>query len=94
LLLRTAFLFVRSAVRLVYAELPEPVAVCSPRQALCELGDRVLGGDRIVEHRRVQRAPPPHRSLSHPATVYQARPKANLGASTDSHDRVPTDRVD
>ena len=23
--------------------LPEPVAVCSPKQALCELGDRVLG---------------------------------------------------
>jgi hypothetical protein len=38
--LRTALLFVRSAVRLVYAELPEPVAVCSPKQALCELGDR------------------------------------------------------
>jgi hypothetical protein len=40
-MLRTALLFVRSAVRLVYAELPEPVAVCSPKQALCELGDRV-----------------------------------------------------
>jgi hypothetical protein len=24
-------------------QLPEPVAVCSPKQALCELGDRVLG---------------------------------------------------
>jgi hypothetical protein len=59
LLLRTAFLFVRSAVRLVYAELPGPVAVCSPKQAHRELGDRVPGGDRIVEHRRVQRAPPP-----------------------------------
>jgi len=44
--LRTALLFVRSAVRLVYAELPGPVAVCLPKQALCELGDRVLGGDR------------------------------------------------
>ena len=54
LVLRTALLFVRSAVRLVYAELPGPVAVCLPKQALCELGDRVLGGDRIVEHRRVQ----------------------------------------
>jgi hypothetical protein len=43
---RTALLFVRSAVRLVYAELQGPVAVCSPKQALCELGDRVLGGDR------------------------------------------------
>ena len=54
-----------------------------------------LGGDRIVEHRRVPRAPPPHRSLSHratPATVYQARPKANPGTRTDTHDR--TDRVD
>jgi hypothetical protein len=28
--LRTALLFVRRAVRLVYAELPKPVAVCSP----------------------------------------------------------------
>ena len=43
LLLRTALLFVRSAVRLVYAELPGPVAVCSPKQAHCELGDRVPG---------------------------------------------------
>jgi hypothetical protein len=37
----------------------------------------------------------PHRSLPHratPATVYQARPKANPG--TDTHDRVRTDRVD
>src|SRR6476660_8541340 len=41
--LRTALLFVRSAVRLVYAELRQPVAVCSPKQADCELGDRVLG---------------------------------------------------
>jgi hypothetical protein len=41
------------------AELPGPVAVCLPKHALCELGDRVLGGDRIVEPRRVQRAPPP-----------------------------------
>src|SRR4029077_16979443 len=57
--LRTALLFVRSAVRLVYAELPGPVAVCLPKRALCELGDRVPGGDRIVERRRVQRAPPP-----------------------------------
>src|ERR1700730_17334248 len=57
LLLRTALLFDRSAVRLVYAELPGPVAVCSPKQAHCELGDRVLGGDRIVEHCRVNRAP-------------------------------------
>jgi thiamine pyrophosphate-dependent acetolactate synthase large subunit-like protein len=58
LLLRTALLFVRSAVRLVYTELPGPVAVCLPKQALREPGDRVQGGDRIVEHRRVQRAPP------------------------------------
>ncbi len=39
----------------------------------------------------------PHRSLPHratPATVYPARPKANLGTRTDSHDRVRTDRVD
>ena len=41
--LRTALLFVRRAVRLVSAELPGPVAVCSPKQALCELGDRVPG---------------------------------------------------
>jgi hypothetical protein len=41
--LRTALLFVRTAVRLVYAELPGPVAVGSPKQAHCELGDRVPG---------------------------------------------------
>ena len=37
----------------------------------------------------------PHRSLPHratPATVYPARPKANPGTRTDTHDRV--DRVD
>jgi hypothetical protein len=81
----------------VYTELPGPAAVCLPKHALCELGDRVLGGDRIVEHRRVQRAPPPpplrpHRAT--PATVYQARPKANPGTRSDTHDRVRTDRVD
>src|SRR5271166_637136 len=43
LLLRTALLFVRRAVRLMYAQLPEPVAVCSPKQAHCEQGDRALG---------------------------------------------------
>jgi hypothetical protein len=32
LALRTALLFVRRAVRLVCAELPGPVAVCSPKQ--------------------------------------------------------------
>ena len=39
----------------------------------------------------------PHRSLPHratPATVYQARPKANPGTRTDTHDRVSSDRVD
>ena len=40
-MLRTALLFVRRAIRLVYGELPGPVAVCSPKQAHCELGDRV-----------------------------------------------------
>ena len=49
LVLRTALLFVRSAVRLAYAELPAagsgllPVAVCLPKQSHCEPGDRVLG---------------------------------------------------
>src|SRR5271166_4094729 len=38
---------------------PGPVAVCLPTRALCELGDRVLDGNRVVAHRRVQRAPPP-----------------------------------
>jgi len=40
----------------------------------------------------------PHRSLPHqatPATAYQARPKATPGdRSTDTHDRVRTDRID
>jgi hypothetical protein len=33
----------------------------------------------------------PHRSLPHratPATIYQARPKANPGTRTNTHDRV------
>jgi integrase len=36
----------------------------------------------------------PHRSLPHPATVYQARPEANPGTRTHTRDRVRTDRVD
>jgi hypothetical protein len=40
LVLRTALLFIRSAVRLVYAELPEPVAVCSPKLGC--IGDDAL----------------------------------------------------
>jgi len=37
--LRTALLFVRSAVRLVSAETPGPIAVCClPKQELCEPG--------------------------------------------------------
>jgi hypothetical protein len=82
--LRTALLFVRSAVRLVYAELPGPVAVCLPKQALCELGDRVLGGDRIVEHRRVQRAPPPP-----PLTAPPSHPRHGLLGPSQSKPRHP-----
>jgi hypothetical protein len=53
-----------------------------------------LGGDRIVEHRRVRRAPAPlHAHKATPATAYGARPKANLGARADTHNRVRTDRV-
>ena len=40
--------------------------------------------------RRRPHRSPPHRAT--PATVYQARPKANPGTRTDTHDR--TDRVD
>jgi hypothetical protein len=57
--LRTALLFVRSAVRLVYAELPGPVAVLLLKQAAASWVIVSLGRNRIVEHRRVQRAPPP-----------------------------------
>jgi hypothetical protein len=45
--LRTALLFVRSAVRLVYAELPRPVAVGSPKQAHGELGYQTDYADRL-----------------------------------------------
>ena len=47
-----------------------------------------------VEYRARRR---PHRSMPHkatPATAYGARPKANLGARADTHNRVRTDRVD
>jgi hypothetical protein len=60
--------------------------------ALCELGDRVLGGDRIVEHRRVQRAPPP--PPSHPRHRLRRPTKADPQTRTDTHNRVRTDRVD
>jgi hypothetical protein len=63
--LRTALLFVRSAVRLVYTELPGRVAVCLPKQALCQLCDRVLGGDRVVES---SAAPPPVVRVGFPPT--------------------------
>ena len=46
-MLRTALLFVRSAVRLVYAELPGPVAVCLPKQELCELGITSLSKSQV-----------------------------------------------
>ena len=82
--LRTALLFVRSAVRLVSAELPGPVAVRLPKQVLRELGDRVLGGDRIVEHRRVQRAPPPP-----PLTTPPSHPRHGLPGPTQSKPRHP-----
>jgi transposase InsO family protein len=39
----------------------------------------------------------PHRSLPHhatPATIYNARPKANPATRIDTHNRVRTDRVD
>jgi hypothetical protein len=55
--LRTALLFVRSAVRLVYAELPGPWRSASRSKHTESCVIVSLGGDRIVEHRRVQRAP-------------------------------------
>ena len=77
----------------MYAELPGPVAVCLPKQALCELGHRVLGGERTVEstaHRRTPLTAPP----SHPRHGLPGPTKANPGTRTDTHDRVRTDRVD
>ena len=56
-----------------------------------------LGGDRIVEHHRVPRAPAPpplHAHKATPATAYGARPKADPQTRTDTHNRVRTDRVD
>ncbi|HEU5043603.1 MAG TPA: IS481 family transposase [Nocardioidaceae bacterium] len=51
--------------------------------------------DAFVEEYNEHR---PHRSLPHratPATAYTARPKATVGdRSTDTHDRVRTDRID
>ena len=68
----------------MYVELPGPVAACLPKQALRELGDRVLGGDRIVEHRRVQRAPPPP-----PLTAPPSHPRHGLPGPTQSKPRHP-----
>ena len=58
-MLRTALLFVRSAVQLVYAEFPGAVTVGLPRQALCELGDRVLG-HALVAARQLATVYDPH----------------------------------
>jgi hypothetical protein len=56
----------------------------APMLIQAETGDRF---DRMV-------APPLTAHRAAPATVYQARPKANPGTRTDTHDRVRTDRVD
>jgi hypothetical protein len=56
------------------------LAVCPPKRALCELSDRVLGGDRIVEHRRVQRAPPPP-----PLTAPPSHPRHGLPGPTKAN---------
>ncbi len=72
--LRTALLFIRSAVRLVYADLSEPVAVCLPKQALCELGDRVLGGNRFVEHCSDPGAATDHSSATNPDHLVPSTP--------------------
>jgi hypothetical protein len=59
--------------------------------------DRVLGGDRIVEHRRIQRVPPPPPLTvppSHPRHGLPGPTQSNPGTRTDTHDRVRTDRVD
>jgi hypothetical protein len=82
--LRTALLFVRSAVRLVYTELPGRVAVCLPKQALCQLCDRVLGGDRVVEPVESSAAPPPP-----PLTAPPSRPRHGLPGPTQSKPRAP-----
>ena len=48
-----------------------------------------LGGARIVEHRRVQRAPPPPPlTAPPPPPSTRPEPKANPGTRTDTHDRV------
>jgi hypothetical protein len=79
--LRTALLFVRSAVRLVYTELPGRVAVCLPKQALCQLCDRVwvaTASSSPAQRRR------PHRSLPH-----RAAPRHGLPGPTQSKPRAP-----
>jgi hypothetical protein len=93
--LRTALLFVRSAVRLVYAELPGPVAVGSPKQAHCELGDRVppqmpmtLSGRGIgAPDSRARTASPTSRSTAGPlrlelAFVWPHRHQVSNGVSS------------
>ena len=57
---------------------------------VCELVDRVLGWR---PHRRAPSSPAravaPTARCPTLGTVKRARSKANLGASTDTHDRVP-----
>src|SRR6476469_9886231 len=90
--LRTALLFVRSAVRLVYAELPGAgsglLAEASNSASWVIVSWVATASLSPVESSARRR---PHRSLPHratPATVYQARPKANPGTRTNTHDRV------
>ena len=91
-MLRTALLFVRSAVRLVYAELPGTgsglLAEASNSASWVIVSWVATASLSPVESSARRR---PHRSLPHratPATVYQARPKANPGTRTNTHDRV------
>ena len=63
-----------------------------PRAAT--LADLQAQLDTFVEQYNHHR---PHRSLPHkatPATAYTARPKAQPGKRTDTHDRVRRDRID
>ena len=98
--LRTALLFVRSAVRLVYAELSGPVAVGSPKQAHRELGDRVplrwpltlLGRGMGAPDSRARTASPTSRSTAcHGAGAGSGRTRHQHGVTADTEKTLAVD---
>jgi hypothetical protein len=96
LVLRTALLFVRSAVRLVSAELPEPVAVCSPKQALCERADVSKKTASVTRGSPSRNAHPPARVLgegTYESLAHKGETMTTAEMATYAYDQIDQART-